>query len=98
MTRLDVACSRTGTDVTLRFPPNWTTVLFLAALGTLHLLNATHAFVHGRWEGFLSMIFATVFLTVAFVCRLITSDIAVLPGERQVRLRTGVGRLGFQRF
>jgi len=100
MTRLnlDLPCRTAVTDVTLRFPTNWTTVLFLAALGGLHLVNATTAFVHHRWEGYLSMIFATIFIGVSIVCRLVRSDIAVRPADRNVRLRTGVGRVGYQRF
>jgi hypothetical protein len=100
MTRLDVVCGRRAatTDVTLRHPTNWTTVLFLGALGGLHLTNATTAFAHHRWEGYLSMIFATVFIGVAVICRLVRSDIAIQPAEKQVRLRTGLGRLGYQRF
>jgi hypothetical protein len=98
MTRLEVISRRAVTDVTLRHPINWTAVIFLAALGGLHLMNATHAFMHGRREGFLSMIFAVVFLGVAVICRLVRSDVSLIAAERHVRLRTGIGRMGCQRF
>jgi hypothetical protein len=99
MTRLDVDCGRRAvTDVTLRFPTNWTAVFFLAGLGGLHLLNAITAFAHHRWEGYLSMIFTTVFIGVAVIFRLVRSEIAILPADRQIRLRTGRGRVGYQRF
>src|SRR5439155_18183122 len=59
MTRLQVLeldRSAPRTDVTLRSGPNWTAVLFFAALGMLHLYMATSAFVHHRWEGFMSLV------------------------------------------
>jgi hypothetical protein len=101
MTRLELEVERRSavTDgITFRFPTNWTTVLFLGALGALHLINATTAFVHGRWEGYLSAIFATVFISVSVICRFVRSDLSVMPSEKQIRLRTGLGRLGYQRF
>jgi hypothetical protein len=98
MTRLDVNCRRAITDVTLRFPTNWTTVLFIASLGSLHLMNAVHAFLYGRWEGFLSMIFASVFFTIALICLFCRSDISILRADHRIRLRTGLGRVGLQRY
>ena len=76
-------------DLTLRSPPNWTAILFFAALGALHLTMASAAFLHGRWEGFLSLIFGTVFLLAAVACRLIRCEIAIQKPQGRVRLRTG---------
>src|SRR5215204_2473456 len=64
MARLDVERllpAHARTDVTLRTPVNWTAVLFFAGLSALHLFLAGTAVYHGRWSGFLSIIFGVVF-------------------------------------
>ena len=57
-----IGLSAGPTDFVLRYPPNWTAVWFFAVLGLLHLFNGTTAFLHGRWEGYLSLILTAVFL------------------------------------
>ncbi len=85
-------------DITLRAPPNWTTIGFFAALGALHLSIAIPAFYHGRWEAFLSAAFGVGFVTVAFLCWLVCSDVTIEQHRRRIRLRTGVRRVGVERF
>ncbi|MGB7158344.1 MAG: hypothetical protein WBD40_09790 [Tepidisphaeraceae bacterium] len=85
-------------DLTLRSPPNWTAILFFAGLGGLHLSIAIPAFYHQRWEGFLSAAFGVIFLVVALACWLVASDLTIERRNRRIRLRTGCGRLSFERF
>lgn len=102
MTRLDLDVERpasaTCKDVTLRSPPNWTAVLFFAALGMLHLYMAASAFSHRRWEGFMSLIFGTLFCAVSIAFRLVCRDLTMLSSSRRLRLHTGFRKLGHERF
>src|SRR5947208_351095 len=87
----------TAADLVLRFPRNWTAVVFFACLATLHWCICIPAFVHGRWEGYLSLTFATIFTAVSFACSRLKTELAILPGEKSLRLRTSVGRLRYER-
>ena len=102
MARLDVqgllpAATRTDV-VTLRSPVNWTAVGFFAALGALHLFMAATAMLNRRWDGYLSLIFGVAFVLVAVACGMFRTELAVLSGERRLRVRTGSRRLYFERF
>ena len=83
--------------MTLRTPVNWTAVLFFAGLSALHLFLAGTAVYHGRWSGFLSIIFGVVFAIVAVTCGLLGTELAVLSEQRRLRLRTGTRRIFFER-
>jgi hypothetical protein len=72
-------------------------VLFLAGLGGLHLAMCTHAFIHGRWEGFLSLIFGVVFSLAAAACAVIRSEVVVFKDDAQILLRTGIHRFHWER-
>ena len=85
-------------DLTLRTPPNWTAVLFFAALGGVHLSIAAPAFYHHRWEAFLSLAFGVLFLVVAVVCRLVNCEFTIVRGQRRIRVRTGYRRLCHERY
>lgn len=85
-------------DVTLRAPPNWTAVCFAGMLGVVHLSVAIPSLMAGRWACHVSLIIGTICVAacvVGYHCRF---EMAVLPSQRRVRLRTGVGRLCFERF
>jgi hypothetical protein len=84
-------------DVVLRSPANWTAILFLSGLGGLHLFMATHAYLHGHWEGFLSIGFGLIFVTAAVAAGFVRCEMAVFREQREVRLRTGFKRLRFER-
>lgn len=85
-------------DVVLRTPPNWTAVIFLGMLGALHLAIAVPSLLAGRWAGHLSMILGTIFVTVALIGYRCRSELALLPSQRRLRLRTGLGRFCYERF
>lgn len=85
-------------DLVLRSPPNWTAVCFLGMLGGLHLAVALPSLALGRWQGHLSLLLGVVFAAVALVGYRFRSEIALMPSQRRVRLRTGVGRLRYERF
>ena len=85
-------------DVVLRTPPNWTAVLFLGMLGALHLTIAIPSLLAGRWAGHLSLVLGAVFVAVALVGYRCRSEMALLPSQRRVRLRTGMGRFCYERF
>ena len=85
-------------DLVLHSSPNWTAVIFFAALSFLHLSIAIPAFARHRWEGYLSLFFGLVFLGVALLSYRAKFEIAILPRERRIRLRNGLKRLHLQRF
>jgi hypothetical protein len=85
-------------DLVFRSRPNWTAVGFFAGLGCLHLLIAVPAFVAGRWEGYLSLLFAIVFLIASGVAKSFRFELGLLCSSKRLRLRTGVGRIGFEQF
>src|SRR5215212_6362518 len=80
-------------DLVLRAPPNWTAVIFFACLGLLHLIIATLAFLHGRWEGMMSMLLGSIFTTVAIVSSRCCFELVIQPRQRRMRLRSGLRRL-----
>lgn len=84
-------------DLKLRSGANWTAVIFLASLGALHLAMAGHAYWHGRWEGFLSLIFGTLFILAAIACALIRSELAIFKNEQELRVSMGVGKMRSER-
>lgn len=83
--------------LTVRTPPNWTALWFFAALAALHWSIALHAFYNYRWEGFLSLGFATVFTGVAIGTWLVAWELSIRPAERRIRLRSGYRRLCIER-
>ena len=85
-------------DFVLHNGPNWTAVIFFAALSFLHLTIALPAFTRHRWEGYLSLFFGTAFLAASLVSYRARCEIAILPRQRRIRLRSGLKRLHFQRF
>ncbi len=85
-------------DLVLRSPPNWTAVCFLGMLGGLHLAVALPSLAAGRWQGHLSLLLGVVFVAVAVAGYRFRSEVALMPSQRRVRLRTGVGRLRHERF
>ena len=84
--------------ITLVSPPNWTAIVFLASLGILHLFVCIPAFAKMRWEGYVSAILATVFITSACVSFFARSRIVFDAPHRRIRVRSGVGRFHFQRW
>lgn len=84
-------------DLVLRSPPNWTAVVFFACLACLHWCNCLIAFFHARAEGYMSLIFAIVFSTIAIACLRLKTELAVLAEKKSLRVRTGVGRFRCER-
>jgi hypothetical protein len=97
MTGRDVIAPAVPRDLVLRSPPNWTATIFFAVLGVLHLSIAMSAFFSQRWEGYMSLILGPSFLLVAAVCAATRSEVAILPGQRRLRLSNGIGRVALQR-
>lgn len=85
-------------DLVMRSPVNWTAVGFFGGLSGLHAAIAVPAFLNGRWEAFLSAVFAGIFLCIAGVCFLAKTRLVVSPAERRVRMRWGVGNVGVERI
>jgi hypothetical protein len=85
-------------NLILRGTCNWTVVGFFGALGSLHLSIWLIALLHGRIEGYMSLMFGLAFACASLVSWLVTCEIAILPSERRVRLRTGYRRYCFERF
>jgi hypothetical protein len=84
-------------DLVLRSPPNWTAVIFFGMLGGLHLTIAVPSLVAGRY-GYLSLILAGIFLTIAAVGYRCRGEVALLTSQRRLRLRTGTRRFCYERF
>ena len=85
-------------DLMLRSPPNWTAVVFFAALSGLHCAIAFPAFYHGRWEGYLSLIFAVVFAIASIVAYFARYELTILPARRCIRIRHLIAFVRFQRL
>jgi hypothetical protein len=98
MSRIDRLSEPQFVDVVFRSPANWTAVGFLALLGGLHLSIAVPTLMEGRWEGYLSLLLGGLFLMAAGVVSAFRYEVAMLASSRQVRMRTGVGRLRSERF
>ena len=84
-------------DLVLRSGPNWTAVWFFAMLGGVHLTIAVPSLLDGRW-GHVSLIVGGIFVTTSVLTYRFRSEVAVLTSQRRLRLRTGVGRLVYERF
>jgi hypothetical protein len=90
--------STVTTDLVLHAPPNWTAIFFFAVLSSLHCAIAFPAFYHGRWEGYLSLIFAILFASISVIAYFARYEMAILPKQRLIRLRQRFGPIRFQRF
>jgi hypothetical protein len=89
--------SQDYSDLALRSRPNWTAVGFLGLLAGLHVSVAVPAILAGHWEGYLSGVFATLFVAAATLVFHIRTDVTVLGGARRrvhVHTRLGPVRLG----
>ena len=84
-------------DLILRSPPNWTAVIFFGMLGGLHLTIAVPSLMAGRY-GYLSLILAGIFITIAAVGYRCRGEVALLTSQRRLRLRTGTRRFCYERF
>jgi hypothetical protein len=95
---VDVDLPAPPRDLVLRSSPNWTAVIFFAGLSFLHFSIAIPAFLHGRWEGYVSAFFATTFAGVTWLSCRFKFELAILPRAKVIRLRRGLRRMYFQRF
>jgi hypothetical protein len=98
ITREAVSSFAPPRNLSLQSPPNWTAVVFFACLSGLHFAIALPAFYHGRWEGYLSLVFATGFATVSVACYFARYEMAILPREQRICLRNSLGPVRFERF
>jgi hypothetical protein len=85
-------------DLVLRAPPNWTAVIFFACLGVLHLILATLAFMHERWEGAMSLLLGVGFVVGAIVGSWMRFEVTFQRRQRRLRLRSGSRRMFYQRY
>jgi hypothetical protein len=92
MSARDLDTAPPTTPLTLRWPPNWTAVIFFATLAFLHITICVPAFFYGRWEGYMSVIFAMIFGAITIGCLRIKSQLIVDPREKLVRVRTSLAR------
>ena len=83
-------------DLVLRGGPNWTAVGFFGMLGGLHLTVAIPSLLEGRY-GYVSLIVGSIFVTASLVSYRFRAEVAMLASQRRLRLRTGVGRLVYER-
>jgi len=95
---LEVPAQTNTPDLVFRTPANWTYVLFFSCLGMLHLVIATLAFLHGRWEAYMSVVLGVTFVVTAIVAHRCRFEMTILAGERRIRLRSGLSRLHYQRY
>jgi hypothetical protein len=81
-------------DLVLRSTTPWTAVLFVGMLGGLHLVVAGIALWQGRWEAYFGLGLGAVFFGAAVVVGRVRLEVRVVPVERRVFVRTGVGPAG----
>jgi hypothetical protein len=84
-------------DLVMRYPPNWTAVIFFATMSILHLINGLGAFWRGKIEGELSVILGVAFVIATFVALRLRNELAVRPSAGDLHLRTSLGRVWFER-
>jgi hypothetical protein len=68
-------------------------VLFIVLLGALHIAVAIPAFLAGRWEGYLSAVFATILTVAAVFVYHLRSEVFVSSRLGFVRARLRAGRV-----
>src|SRR3954470_17046248 len=85
------------TDLVMRYPPNWTAVIFFASMSFLHLINGLGAFWKGRIEGELSAILGVAFAIVTALALRIKNELAVRTSAGDLHLRTSLGRIWHER-
>jgi hypothetical protein len=97
ITREAVAKYAPPRDLSLTTPPNWTAIVFFACLSGLHFAISIPAFFHGRWEGYLSFVLAIFFLVISIVTYFARYEMTIVPQDKRIRLRSGVGPVKFER-
>jgi hypothetical protein len=85
------------TAVVFRSPRNWTAVVFFGALGSLHLSMALTSYTSYQAVLHMSLVFGTLFIGIAVGFLLARHEITFQPERRRIVVRTGIGRLAFQR-
>src|SRR3954463_12966364 len=85
------------TDLVMRYPPNWTAVIFFAAMSFLHLINGLGAFWKGRIEGEMSAILGVAFAIATGVALLLKNELAVRPSAGDLQLRATLWRVWHRR-
>jgi hypothetical protein len=86
MSDRDAGVDVVPTTLVLRFPPNWTAVIFTATLGLLHWSIVIPAFWAGRFEGELSLILGSLFTFCALACWRMRSELAICQESKEVLL------------
>ena len=84
-------------DLVMRYPPNWTAVIFFACMSFLHLINGLGAFWKGKIEGELSAVLGVAFAVATAVALRLKNELAVRPSARDLHLRTSLGKVWFER-
>src|SRR3989442_15043441 len=92
--QLDIAREGIGlpTDLVMRYPPNWTAVIFLACMSFLHLINGLGAFWKGRIEGEMSAVLGVAFAIATAVALRLENELGGGPAAGGAHLRASVGR------
>jgi hypothetical protein len=80
-------------EIVLRDSPNWIAVIFFGVLGLLHLGFSLPSFLVGYWEGYLSVLLGTAFISVSAALFLCRSELSIRKDERRICVRRGVRRL-----
>jgi hypothetical protein len=96
LTQEHISWPRTTSDLSFRGGANWTAVTFFAGMAIMHACIAATAFWHGRWEGYMSAMFATVFAGAAVMSYGWRFEVAVRPERRTVLTRMGPRWLGLE--
>lgn len=78
-------------EIVLRWPPNWTAVFFFGTLASLHTVICVAAFLHSRWEGYMSAIFAVLFWSLSLICYRLEARLVILPPQKRVHVQLALG-------
>src|SRR3954451_18259373 len=81
------------TDLVMRYPPNWTAVIFFASMSFMHLINGLGAFWKGRIEGEMSAVLGVAFAIAAAVALRLKNELAVRRSAGDLQLRTSLGKV-----
>lgn len=91
------AASPAAGNLLFRTPPNWPAVFLFSVMSLLHYANSALAFAHDRVEGYMSLIFGSLFATAAVAGYVSRFELAVLPAQRRLRLRSGYRYFTYER-
>lgn len=97
ITREVVASYAPPREITLTAPPNRTSIAIFSSFSLVMYGLSIAAFMNGRWEAYLTFILANICAGVAVLSYFSRHELSLLPRDRFVRTRHGMGPFRIER-